>query len=112
MFRGTGTINGIGEYRLVIWDGDGEPDTFGIKIWREDSGVETVIYDNGSARGAISGGSIIIHTAKKQPKIRPNQDAPPLAVGRLGWVAPMEPMSPYRVHTARGWDGRGINAKR
>lgn len=63
-FKGTGTINGMGEYKFVIWAGDGEPDTFRIKIWSEDGGVETVTYDNGSAQ-AIGGGSIIIHTAKK-----------------------------------------------
>ena len=64
MFKGTGTINGIGEYKFIIWAGDGEPDTFRIKIWEEVAGVETVIYDNGSAQ-AIGGGSVIIHTAKK-----------------------------------------------
>jgi hypothetical protein len=26
--------------------------------------------------------------------------------------ATAEPMSPYGVHTTRGWDGRGNNAKR
>jgi hypothetical protein len=64
MFKGTGTINGEGAYKFMIWAGDDEPDTFRIKIWEEDSGGETVIYDNGTDQ-AISGGSIVIHTKKK-----------------------------------------------
>jgi hypothetical protein len=61
MFKGTGTINGAGDYKFRIWAGDSDPDTFRIKIWEEDaSGVETVIYDNGSDQ-AIGGGSIVIH---------------------------------------------------
>jgi hypothetical protein len=63
-FKGTGTINGVGEYKFMIWAGDGDTDTFRIKIWEEDElGVETVIYDNGSDQ-AIDGGSIVVHTRK------------------------------------------------
>jgi len=63
-FKGTGTINGSGEYKFMLWAGDGEPDTFRIKIWEEDEGsVETVVYDNGFDQ-AIEGGSIVIHTDK------------------------------------------------
>jgi hypothetical protein len=61
-FKGNGTINGEGEYNFMIWAGDGEPDTFRIKIWEEDEfGVETVIYDNGSDQ-PVEGGSIVVHT--------------------------------------------------
>lgn len=61
-FKGSGTINGSGDYRFTIWttDGDlngGSPDTFRIRIWIEDQGVETVIYDNGFDQ-AIGGGNI------------------------------------------------------
>jgi hypothetical protein len=64
-YKGVGTIDGAGEYGFMIWAGDKDPDTFRIKIWEEDGGgVETVIYDNGSAQ-AIGGGSIIVHTKKK-----------------------------------------------
>lgn len=60
-FKGTGTINGSGEYRFMLWAGD-DPDTFRIKIWTEDDGgSETVVYDNGFDQ-PIGGGSIIIHT--------------------------------------------------
>jgi hypothetical protein len=60
-FKGTGTINGSGEYKFMLWAGDGEPDTFRIKIWEEDElGVETVVYDNGMDQ-AIGGGNIVVH---------------------------------------------------
>jgi predicted outer membrane repeat protein len=64
-FKGVGTINGEGPYKFQIWAGDGDTDTFRIKIWTEDAlGTETVIYDNGFDQ-AISGGSIVIHTKNK-----------------------------------------------
>ena len=59
-FKGTGTINGSGAFKFMLWAGDGAPDTFRIKIWYEDDG-EVVVYDNGTAQ-AIGGGSIIVHT--------------------------------------------------
>lgn len=60
-FKGSGTINGLGNYRFMVWAGDGEPDTFRIKIWEESElGIETVIYDNGFDQ-AIRGGSIVVH---------------------------------------------------
>jgi hypothetical protein len=60
-FKGQGTINGEGDYKFMLWAGDGELDTFRIKIWTEDvEGVETVEYDNGFDQ-PISGGSIKIH---------------------------------------------------
>jgi hypothetical protein len=60
----SGTINGDGEYKFQIWAGDGESDTFRIKIWVEDaSGNETVIYDNGFDQ-EIGGGNIVVHTKK------------------------------------------------
>ena len=65
-FKGFGTINGqldaSGQpYRFMVWAGDGETDTFRIRIWSELSGVETVIYDNG-VNQPLGGGSIAIHT--------------------------------------------------
>jgi len=62
-FKGTGTINGEGNYKFMLWAGDGEPDTFRIKIWEELVGVEIVYYDNGVDQ-PISGGSIIVHKGK------------------------------------------------
>ena len=62
-FKGTGTINGQGAYKFMLWGGDGSPDTFRIRIWTEDGGGETDFYDNG-AKPAIGGGSIVIHTPK------------------------------------------------
>jgi parallel beta-helix repeat protein len=79
MFKGTGTINGEGEYKFILTavDGDlkgkdGGPDKFRIKIWVEDeeTGEEIIIYDN--MLGAevdeeldetteLGGGAIVIH---------------------------------------------------
>ena len=55
-FQGTGTVDGIGEYKFIVTaiDADIDPnddieiDLFRIKIWSEDQyGIETIIYDNG-----------------------------------------------------------------
>lgn len=59
-FKGSGTINGQGDYKFMLWAGDDNPDTFRIKIWEENGG-EVVIYDNGFDQ-SIGGGSIVIHT--------------------------------------------------
>ena len=60
-FKGTGTINGDGDYKFMLWAGDTEPGTFRIRIWTEDeAGLETDVYDNGFDQG-IGGGSIVIH---------------------------------------------------
>lgn len=46
-FKGTGTINGTGTYKFMIWAGDGTgeggADTFRIKIWYEDGDTEVVV---------------------------------------------------------------------
>jgi hypothetical protein len=61
-YKGSGTINGEGDYKFMLWAGDGDPDTFRIKIWEEgELEVETVVYDNGTEQ-AIAGGSIVVHT--------------------------------------------------
>jgi len=60
-FKGTGTINGSGEYRLMLWAGDNDSDTLRIRIWEEDEdGYETDVYDNGFDQ-EIMGGNIVIH---------------------------------------------------
>jgi hypothetical protein len=59
-FKGAGTINGEGDYKFMLWAGDGDPDTFRMKIWWEDGGGEHVVYDNGMDQ-AISGGNIVVH---------------------------------------------------
>jgi hypothetical protein len=74
-FKGTGTINGAGEYKFILTaiDNDDGTDKFRIKIWEEDeSGNEVTIYDNDTDGDgeeeltAIGGGSIVIHTGKKK----------------------------------------------
>jgi len=59
-FKGIGTVNGVGEYKFMLWATDGSPDTFRIRIWGEDSAGEHVTYDNGVAQ-PIGGGSIVVH---------------------------------------------------
>jgi hypothetical protein len=60
-FKGTGTLNGEGSYKFMLWATDGTQDTFHIKIWGDNEGAP--IYDNGKDQ-VISGGSIIVHKAK------------------------------------------------
>ncbi len=63
-FKGSGTINGEGDFKFMLWAGDNEPDTFRIKIWEEDEfDNEIDIYDNGFDL-EIGGGAIVIHVKK------------------------------------------------
>jgi PKD repeat protein len=70
-FKGSGTINGAGDFAFLVSAVDGdlggdEPDTFRIKIWNASTGV--VVYDSDMGRGdgapattVLGGGSIQIH---------------------------------------------------
>jgi len=71
-FKGTGTINGEGEYGFIITGTDAkqssslEVDSFRIKIWNKAS--DTMIYDNqmgesddSNAGTEIGGGNIVVH---------------------------------------------------
>jgi hypothetical protein len=71
-YKGSGTINGSGDYGFILTaidgqvNGGGGVDKFRIKIW--DKGTGNVIYDNQMGAGdtadpntAIAGGSIVIH---------------------------------------------------
>ena len=71
-YKGTGTINGDGEYGFMLTAIDGDlknnptPDAFRIKIW--DKATDQVVYDNkmGSGDGAedltaLGGGQIVVH---------------------------------------------------
>jgi hypothetical protein len=77
MYKGIGTINGVGNYGFMLSAIDAnltpstDVDLFRIKIWDKDSG-DFVVYDNQLADAedadpttAIGGGSIKIHKAKK-----------------------------------------------
>ena len=72
-YKGSGTINGAGDYGFMLTAIDGQQpggggaDKFRIKIWEK--ATDTVIYDNqlGAADGdepttLLGGGSIVIHT--------------------------------------------------
>jgi hypothetical protein len=71
-FKGSGLVNdGLdpngNPYKFMLWAGDGfstaGADTFQIKIWWEDGGVEHDVYDNGTDQ-AIGGGNIVVHKGK------------------------------------------------
>jgi hypothetical protein len=72
-YKGTGTINGSGNYGFMLTaidgqiNGGGEVDKFRIKIWDKTTGQ--IIYDNQMGAGddaspttEIAGGSIVIHS--------------------------------------------------
>jgi len=74
-YKGTGTINGEGDYGFMLTaidgaiNGGGGVDKFRIKIWDKTTG--TIVYDNvagksddvdASSLQTIGGGSIVIHT--------------------------------------------------
>lgn len=74
MFKGTGTVNGTGNYGFLLSAVDAENtqsldiDTFRIKVWDKDNN-DMVVYDNEIAAGeadyptfTIGGGDIMIHT--------------------------------------------------
>jgi parallel beta-helix repeat protein len=76
MYKGTGTINGAGNYGFMLSAIDEkltpstEVDLFRIKIWDKDNG-DAIVYDNeigaeddADPTTAIGGGSIVIHKAK------------------------------------------------
>ena len=80
MYKGTGTINGEGNYGFMLSAIDEKEtpstdvDLFRIKIWDKDNG-DAVVYDNQLGADddvdpttSIGGGSIIIHKAKPDNK--------------------------------------------
>ena len=73
-FKGSGTINGDGDFGFMLSAVDGDynnkdnPDTFRIKIWDKDN-RDIVVYDNqledaedADATMEIGGGSIVVHS--------------------------------------------------
>ncbi len=71
-FKGSGTINGSGEYGFMISARNGDskqniqPDTFRIKIW--DKLADSIIYDNqlgdddmAEPSTVIGGGNVVLH---------------------------------------------------
>jgi PKD repeat protein len=74
-YKGSGTINGSGDYGFILTANDGQVtggggvDRFRIKIWDKATGA--VVYDNqmgagddAAATNAIEGGSIVVHSKK------------------------------------------------
>ena len=60
VFKGEGSLNGVDGYGFMLWAGDGDLDTFRIKISTDE---DTVVYDNGSHQ-SISHGNVIVHSKK------------------------------------------------
>jgi Calx-beta domain-containing protein len=60
--KGTGTINGVGNYKFKLWavDGGSTGDKIRIAIWDLASNEDDPYYDN-KADQALAGGSIVIH---------------------------------------------------
>ena len=76
MFKGSGWVNGKGNYGFMLTATDAaltpstDVDLFRIKIWDKDNG-DTVVYDNkmgepddSHAGTAIGGGNVVVHKAK------------------------------------------------
>jgi hypothetical protein len=69
-YKGTGTINGEGNYGFMLTATDGSPDTFRIKIWDKDNGDALVYHnqigvgDDSYAGTALGGGNIKVHDGK------------------------------------------------
>lgn len=66
--KGQGLVNGLPapggvNYKFIIYATIGSPDTFRIRIWYEQNGVEVTVYDNG-AEQALAGGDITTSSAK------------------------------------------------
>ena len=59
-FKGVGTLNGEAGFLFQVWADDGDTDTFRIRIWTEDGGIETDVYDNGFGT-ELGGGNIVVH---------------------------------------------------
>jgi hypothetical protein len=70
MYKGEGTINGVGNFGFMLTAKDGGSkgaDTFRIKIWDKNNG-DAIAYDNGLGASdtsdpttVIAGGSIVVH---------------------------------------------------
>ena len=107
-FKGSGTINGSGNYGFLLTAIDGKltatssPDRFRIKIWDVATGV--VVYDNQNASsdaGALTSdytqlgaGSIVIHTPKNNKREMNTTSAEPLQ-GSLTITALPNPTAQY-----------------
>ncbi|HLF52382.1 T9SS type A sorting domain-containing protein, partial [Flavobacterium sp.] len=87
-YRGTGTVNGAGNYGFMVSAIDGQitggggADKFRIKIWDKSIG-NAVVYDNqinfaenADANAPLGGGSIVIHEVKKNSAAKVELEVP------------------------------------
>ena len=99
-FKGSGTINGIGQYGFLLSAIDGDinspktADLFRIKIWDMNDN-DAVVYDNqygtaddGILTTTLQGGAIVIHTKERpvsnsQPIVREQPESSKLVVAAM-----------------------------
>jgi endonuclease G len=60
-YRGTGTVNGSGNYAFLATVSDGGTDTFRLRIWN--AATNATLYDTTTAQ-PLGGGNIVIHKGK------------------------------------------------
>jgi hypothetical protein len=58
--RGSGTINGQGNYQFQLWATHGNPGFLRVRIWYQDASGVHVVYDNGVEQ-TLGGGKITVH---------------------------------------------------
>jgi hypothetical protein len=109
-YKGSGTINGAGDYGFLLTAIDGQlaggggEDRFRIKL--VDKGADAIVYDNqpgmgdsGTPSTTLGGGSIVIHAsggAMAASPVNPDAPAPPTGQTTVDFV--VSPNSPNPFH--------------
>jgi PKD repeat protein len=114
-YKGSGTINGAGDYRFMLTaiDGDllgGDPaDKFRIRVW--DSGSGAPVYDNqigapdsAGPTTALGGGSIVIHKANGGGSSAARPSPGENAVAPLGFALHPSAPNPTRSRSVISFD--------
>ena len=126
-FKGSGTVNGAGNYGFLLSAVDAQlsstpgADKFRIKIWNKDIlGDENVVYDNqpgaeetAEATTDLSSGSIVIHTPGKNATTgtEPARVGEELPAGSLTLMATPNPSQDYFQLKAYGGSGEPVQVR-
>lgn len=123
-FKGSGTINGNGNYGFILTAVDGDlkttpsADLFRIKIWNINT--TTIVYDNqygtsddGALTTQIGGGSIVIHTNKSNASVtnRDNRIQETLTENKLQITALPNPTRNYFSLVLKGGNNENISVR-